>query len=158
MKRYTLGLFIVLAAFWWLNSGLFNILILSLGVISICLVIWLSHKMSVLDQESLPLYLVPKLMGYLLWLVKEVVLSNIAVLKQIWGFSPQVNAGFSKIKISQKTAMGKVIFANSITLTPGTVAVDLIGDEILVHALDHQDIYSPAMQKMDRLISELEAQ
>jgi len=158
MKRYILKLFVILAVFWLLNSGIFSGLILSLGFASICLVVWLSYKMSVLDRESLPFYLGPKLIVYLLWLIKEIVISNVAVLKQIWGIGPPVTAGFRTIKISQKNDMGKVIFANSITLTPGTIAVDLMDDEILVHALDNQNIESEGMLQMDRLVSALEDQ
>ncbi|MFQ3209110.1 MAG: multicomponent Na+:H+ antiporter subunit E, partial [Colwellia sp.] len=67
-----------------------------------------------------------------------------------------ISPALSRIKISQKTDMGKVIYANSITLTPGTVAIDLIGDEIIVHALLKKDIDSLLAGEMNRRVSLLE--
>jgi multicomponent Na+:H+ antiporter subunit E len=52
--------------------------------------------------------------------------------------------------------MGKVIYANSITLTPGTIAIDLIEDEIIVHALLSQGVEVLETGEMDRRVTLLE--
>ena len=156
LMRHTISLFLTLAAFWLLNSGHYTLLILSLGLISIALVLYIAHRMDMVDHESQPLHLTLRLPAYHLWLVKEVILSNISVVKHIWLGNESISPTLATIKASQKTDMGKVIYANSITLTPGTVAVDLAGDQIMVHALLREDIEALEAGEMDRRVSELE--
>lgn len=156
MKRPTISLFLTLSAFWLLNSGHNTLLILLLGLAAIALVLVIVHKMDVVDHESQPLYLTPNIFGYLLWLIKEIVQANITVVKHIWLGNKSISPTLRRIKISQKTDMGKVIYANSITLTPGTVAIDIKNDEILVHALLQKDIESLLDGEMDQRVSSLE--
>jgi len=156
MKPHTISLFLTLAAFWLLNSGHYSMLILLLGAASIILVLIISHQMDVVDQESQPLYLTRNIFGYYFWLIKEVTQTNITVVKHIWLGKESISPTLKKIKISQKTDMGKVIYANSITLNPGTVAIDLIDDEIIVHALLYKGIESLKAGEMDRRVSLLE--
>jgi len=156
MKLPTISLFLTLAAFWLLNSGHYSALILLLGLTSIVLVLIITKRMDVVDQESQPLYLTPNIFGYLLWLIKEIIHANIVVVKHIWRGQKSICPALKKIKIYQTTDMGKVIYANSITLTPGTVAIDLIDDEILVHGLHFRDIEFLEGSEMDRRICLLE--
>ncbi|KGJ98736.1 Na+/H+ antiporter subunit E [Thalassotalea sp. ND16A] len=156
MKRHTISLFLTLAAFWLLNSGHYSTLMLLLGAASITLVLIISHQMDVVDQESQPLYLTPNILAYYLWLVKEIIKANITVVKHIWLGNESISPTLKTIKISQKTDMGKVIYANSISLTPGTVTIDLVDDEIIVHALLYKDIESLTAGEMDRRVSVLE--
>lgn len=156
MKRHTISLFLTLAAFWLLNSGHNTVLILTLGLAAILLVLVIVHKMDVVDQESQPLYLTPNIFSYYLWLIKEIVKANISVVTHIWLGNESISPTLKRIKTSQKNDMGKAIYANSITLTPGTVAIDLIDDEIIVHALLHKDIESLLSGEMDRRVSLLE--
>jgi multicomponent Na+:H+ antiporter subunit E len=156
MKLHTVSLFLTLAAFWLLNSGHNTLLILLLGLASIFLVLVITHKMDVVDHESQPLYLSRNIFSYYLWLIKEIIKANIVVVKHIWLGNQSISPTLRRIKISQKTDMGKVIYANSITLTPGTVAIDLIDDEVVVHALLKQDIESLLAGEMDRRVSLLE--
>lgn len=154
--KYSISLFLTLAAFWLLNSGHYTGLILILGLASIVLVLIISRKMDVVDHESQPIHLKPKIFGYYLWLIKEIIQANITVVKHIWLGKDSISPTLEKITISQQTDMGKVIYANSITLTPGTVAIDLAGDEIIVHALLRKDIQSLKAGEMDRRVSMLE--
>ncbi|HCM48101.1 MAG TPA: cation transporter [Colwellia sp.] len=156
MKLHTISLFLTLAAFWLLNSGHNTLFILLLGLASILLVLVIVHRMDVVDHESQPLYLTRNIFSYYLWLIKEIIKANIIVVKHIWLGNQSISPTLSRIKMSQKTDMGKVIYANSITLTPGTVAIDLIGDEIIVHALLKKDIDSLLAGEMNRRISLLE--
>jgi multicomponent Na+:H+ antiporter subunit E len=113
-------------------------------------------KMELVDQESQPLNLTFKIWGFYLWLSKEIILSNITVVKHIWLGNKSISPTLQKIKISQQTDMGKVIYANSITLTPGTIAIDLIEDEIIVHALLSQGVEVLETGEMDRRVTLLE--
>jgi multicomponent Na+:H+ antiporter subunit E len=157
MIRHTLYLFLGLTAFWLLNSGHYTTLMLSLGGASIAFVIYISHRMDVIDHESLPLHLSwTKLPVYILWLLKEVVVSNISVVKHIWLGNGSISPTLSTMQVSQKTEIGKVIYANSITMTPGTVTVDLTGDQITVHSLLRENIDTLELGEMDRRVSQLE--
>jgi len=156
LTPHIISLFLTLAAFWLLNSGHYTPLILSLGLISIALVIYVAHRMDVVDHESQPLRIPFKIPGYHLWLVKEIILANITVVKHIWLGNSTISPVLTRIKAHQKTDMGKVIYANSITLTPGTVTVDLAGDDITVHALLRDNIEELQTGEMDRRICRLE--
>ena len=145
----SITLFIVLFGFWLLMSGYYTPLILSLGVISCLLCVYLTVKGKFLDNETLPIYFFPRLIQYTLWLIKEILKSNIQTAKVIIMKSEEPEL-FS-VKASQKTNEGKVTYANSITLTPGTVTTQIKNDIFEVHALTKDfgdDVRSSDMDKM----------
>jgi len=154
--RHTVILSLFLSAFWLLISGHNTILMLSLGVISIALVLYIAHRMDVVDHESQPLHITLKLPGFYAWLIKEIVLANLLVVKHIWLGNKTISPTLKIIKASQKTDIGKVIYANSITLTPGTVTVNLQGDQFMVHALLRESIEDLEAGEMDRRVTQLE--
>ena len=142
-------LFIILFGFWLLMSGYYTPLILSLGVISCILCVYLTIKGKFLDNETLPIYFFPRLIQYTLWLIKEILKSNIQTAKVIIMKSEEPEL-FS-VKATQKTNEGKVTYANSITLTPGTVTTQIKNDVFEVHALTKyfgDDVRSSSMDKM----------
>ena len=145
----SITLFIVLFGFWLLMSGYYTPLILSLGIISCLLCVYLTIKGKFLDNETLPIYFFPRLIQYTLWLIKEILKSNIQTAKVIIMKSEEPEL-FS-VKASQKTNEGKVTYANSITLTPGTVTTQIKNDIFEVHALTKDfgdDVRSSDMDKM----------
>ena len=145
----SITLFIVLFGFWLLMSGYHTPLILSLVVISCLLCVYLTIKGKFLDNETLPIYFFPRLIQYTLWLIKEILKSNIQTAKVIIMKSEEPEL-FS-VKASQKTNEGKVTYANSITLTPGTVTTQIKNDIFEVHALTKDfgdDVRSSEMDKM----------
>ena len=147
---------LTLAAFWLANTGHYTVLMLSLGVISIALVVFIAHRMDVVDHEAQPLHLTLKIPSYYVWLIKEIFLANLLVVKHIWLGNKSISPVFATITASQKTEIGKVIYANSITLTPGTVTVNLEGDKFLVHALLQESIDDLESGEMDRRVTRLE--
>ena len=145
----SITLFIILFGFWLLMSGYYTPLILSLGVISCLSCVYLTIKGKFLDNETLPIYFFPRLIQYTLWLIKEILKSNIATAKVIITKSEEPEL-FS-VKATQKTNEGKVTYANSITLTPGTVTTQIKNDIFEVHALTKDfgdDVRSSEMDKM----------
>ncbi|MDP3516965.1 MAG: Na+/H+ antiporter subunit E [Pseudohongiella sp.] len=149
MKIQTLSLTLLLIIFWLLNSGLFKPLIFILGAFSIVLVLFISSRMKVIDEESQPLHLTKNIPAYYAWLLKELVMSNIKVVSTIWQGHLQLQPALATIKMDHLSDMGKVIYANSISLTPGTVTTDVTENSITVHALDKSsitDIQSGAME------------
>lgn len=154
--KHTISLFLTLAVFWLLNSGHYTPLILSLGAVSIAFVVYIAHRMDVVDHESQPLHLTSRVPIYYIWLGKEIILANISVVKHIWLGNESISPTLSVLKASQKTDMGKVIYANSITLTPGTVAIDVVDDQIMVHALLRESRDDLEAGEMDRRVRLLE--
>jgi len=154
--RHTIMLSLSLAIFWLANSGHYSALMLSLGALSIAVILYIAHRMDVVDHEAQPIHLTLKIPGYYAWLAKEIFISNLIVVKHIWLGNKSISPGFSTITASQKTEIGKVIYANSITLTPGTVTVNLEDDKFLVHALLQDSIKDLEAGEMDRRVTQLE--
>ena len=137
--KQNISLAIALALLWLLLSGHLEPLILAFAVLSIAFVVWLSHRMRVVDGESYPFGLLPKLSLYLPWLLKEVIKSNLDVARRVFGSKAAVKPVVFDAPATQRTELGLVIFANSITLTPGTVSLAVEPGKIRVHAL-HPDL------------------
>ena len=154
IKGKSITLFIVLFGFWLLMSGYYTPLILSLGVISCLLCVYLTIKGKFLDNETLPIYFFPRLIQYTLWLIKEILKSNIQTAKVIIMKSEEPEL-FS-VKATQKTNEGKVTYANSITLTPGTVTTQIKNDIFEVHALTKDFGDDVRRSEMDKMVTWLE--
>ena len=157
IKVHALTLGLGLFGLWLLLSGHYdNPLLLTLGVISCIAVIFIAQRMDVVDHESVPLQVRFGFIGYLAWLTKEIVLANIAVAKII--ISPSLPLGplLFRVKTSQKTDVGRVTHANSITLTPGTISVEVEDDGIVVHALTGDFASDTANGEMDRRVTAVE--
>jgi len=119
-----------------LLSGYFDHpILLVLGALSVILSVWLAHRAGMLDSEGVPGHVFPGILGYMVWLTFEIGKSNIAVAKQVLAIEPELSPKMFRVPLTPKSSAGQVIFANSITLTPGTVSVDLTQDTILVHGL-----------------------
>ena len=154
--RHTLSVFVLLVFIWVANSGFFTPLLLSLGLLSIVFVVWLAHRMDVVDDESHPSHMTFRLPGYYWWLLVKIVQANIDVVRHIWRPKLAISPGTAVLHASQRSDAGKVIYANSITLTPGTVALNVDGDRITVHALTREGLQELQGGEMDRRVSELE--
>jgi len=142
-------LFIIYFIIWLLLSGHYDPLLLSLGLISCALCLYVSWKANFIDNEGLPLQLLTRLPIYTIWLFKEIIKANLDTAKTIILNNP--NPQNFRVKSSQKTEAGKVMYANSITLTPGTVTTQLDGEVLEVHALTSamaEDVKSGQMNEM----------
>tara|TARA_A100001015_G_scaffold319973_1_gene444724 strand:+ start:1932 stop:2411 length:480 start_codon:yes stop_codon:yes gene_type:complete len=141
-------LFVFYFVIWLLLSGHYDPLLLTLGVLSCITCLYVMWKAKFIDEEGLPLHLLIRLPIYTLWLFKEIIKANIDTAKIIIINNPDPQN--FRVKSSQKTEAGKVTYANSITLTPGTVTTVLDGDILEVHALSSDmadDVKSGAMDK-----------
>jgi len=126
--------------FWFVLSGHTETLLITFGIASTGLTIYLSRRMNIIDDESYPFKIGFSLVRYNLYLVKEILLANIDVIKRILSPSVTINPQVTELPASQRSDLSKVIYANSITLTPGTVTLELAGDKLKVHALSHEGI------------------
>jgi len=146
----------VLALVWLLLSGHYTPLILTFGLISIIVVVAIAVRMDVLDHEGHPVHLTRHFPGYSLWLCGEIIKANIDVMKRIWSPSLPISPTLYLLKTSQPGELGQVIYANSITLTPGTVSVSLANGNILVHAIAREVGDDLAKGEMDRRVTQIE--
>ncbi len=156
--RHTISLFIVLSLFWLANSGPehYSLLILSLGFFSVVLVMFIAHKMDLIDHESQPIHLTFRMPIYFLWLFKEIILANVDVVRKIWSIKLNISPRLITLHANQKTDMAKVIYANSITLTPGTVTINIDDHVFIVHALTEESAQVLQSGVMDKRVCSLE--
>ncbi len=154
--KYRLSLFCLLVVLWLGNSGHYSLLLLGFGFASVIFVIWVSQCLKVVDQESQPLHLARKLPRFFGWLIVKIIRSNIDVVRHIWLGNGSISPCAARLPLGQKSDLGRVIYANAITLTPGTVAMDMDDDTVLVHALTRAGIEELQEGEMRRRVAELE--
>lgn len=147
------NLTVVLAAVWVVWSGYFTPFLLTLGVLSVLTVIVLVWRLGLFRYDGIALWLPFSAAGYAMWLLKEIALSNIDVARRILDPSLPIDPRVIRVRPSQRTDLGRMIYANSITLTPGTVSLDLTDEEIEVHALTAEAAESLQAGQMDRRVT-----
>jgi multicomponent Na+:H+ antiporter subunit E len=132
--------FILLMSFWLVMSGLFDVFHIGLGVLCIALVMGIDAKLKSLkyeddDEDVLSQIRYGYGVYYVFWLVWQIVISGIHVAGVI--LSPRyVNrTAIVKFKVDLPSAQARVVLGNSITLTPGTLTLDIQDNEFTVHAL-----------------------
>ena len=113
---------------------------------------------TLVDWEGVPIEVLPRMLLYLPYLAFEIVKANLDVARRI--VSPRMPIGprVFRTTASQKTDLGRTIYANSITLTPGTVSIDIEGDEITVHALTESAQAGVENEEMNRRVVRVEGQ
>ena len=139
---------------WLLLSGHYTQLLLWFGALSCGFVVLMAWNSDVLDGDIKPEHFFLKVPLYWLWLGKEILKSNFATGKAIWSnnFDPEI----FKVKATQRSENGLANYANSITLTPGTVTVFIDGDLFVVHALTKEMGDDVRSGIMDKKITKLE--
>jgi multicomponent Na+:H+ antiporter subunit E len=143
------------AVVWLLLSGHYTGLILSLGVLSVAIVIWFLWRMDRVDRELGVLPMRPRLLYYLLWLMWQVVLSNIDLVRRIWDPTLPIRPTWQRLDVKVTSALAKTLYANSITLTPGTLTTDVKEDHFMVHSLSADAIDELRQGEMERQIKRL---
>ncbi len=125
----------VLFVTWLAWSGVYEPLLLGLGLGSCLFVAWIVSRLQGDDHETTPIPVFLRCVLYVPWLLGEVVKSNLHVARVIL-FSPkEVRPRLLRVDCTQESDFAQVLYANSITLTPGTISLDVRDGHILVHAL-----------------------
>ena len=153
---HTLSLGLVLYILWMLLSGHTEPLLLWLGLASVSATVLIANRMDVIDHEGHPIHLSLKGFTYLPWLIWEIAKANVDVAQVILRRDMPIEPTLLDIEGSQKSELGHVIYGNSITLTPGTVTVDLEGGKLQVHALTRLAADGLLSGEMDRRVTLLE--
>ncbi len=138
-----IALFLVLFLFWILLSGEVDLgkthprYLLGCGVVSCAFAVWVASRVGFLYDEGDLGSIVLRQPAYICWLLGQILVSNIDVARRVWSPRLDISPEWLRIPYETHSDLSTVIFANSITLTPGTVTV-LVDEgrrEILVHAL-----------------------
>ena len=153
----SLGLGVLLFGLWFVLSGHTEPLILGFGVFSCAFVVWIASRMDLIDEETVPAHMIPAMWKFIPWLGKEIFQANIDVAKIVLNPAMPIAPSMFRTKPTQTTDVGKAIYANSITLTPGTVTIEIDEGEFIVHALNKAFEDGVQTGEMDRRVSELEA-
>lgn len=153
----TVGVAIILLALWLLLSGIYKPLVIGLGVASVLVAVFVVNRMDAADDDRIELRLKPlQTLNYFFWLMVEIAKANWVVTRVILSPKMPIRQHFFAIPYTQKSDLGQVIFANSITLTPGTITIETEPDSFLVHALAYSDGDMGALAEMDRRVSSTE--
>lgn len=154
-SRLSASVWFVLFAFWVILSRKFDLFHLSVGVITVALVAWLQSLLKPLRQPGEPrLGLFPVLL-YVPWLLWQMIRSALYVGCLILWKRDKVDPQVVVFRSDQPSVVHHVILANSITLTPGTLTVDLQGDRYLVHALTRRTVEDLLEGTMSRKVARL---
>lgn len=154
--KHAVATYLLLYVAWLGWSGHTEPLLLVFGALSCLVALGLSLRMKIVDRESHPYHLGLRPLRYLPWLLKEIVKANLAVARIILDPKLPINPHLIRVHPSQKTPVGQVSYANSITLTPGTITLDVRDGTILVHALTEKAAAGLAGGEMDRRVTRME--
>ncbi|MCH2465192.1 MAG: Na+/H+ antiporter subunit E [Gemmatimonadetes bacterium] len=143
------GLGAILFIFWLLLSGHYTPMLIGFGLGSSVLVVYLARRMDVVDHEGLPLQLGGRFWVYFPWLMKEIFIANVKVARIILSPKLPISPVMTHFRASQESDLGKAIYANSITLTPGTITTGIQGQDLEIHALTLKDIDGREEDEMD---------
>ncbi|MEL6298952.1 MAG: Na+/H+ antiporter subunit E [Pseudomonadota bacterium] len=148
---------VLLAGFWLALSGLLKPLLIVVGVLSILLCLWCAHRMRTIDDEGMPLQVIPGAITYLPWLTWEIIKSAWKVTQIIIDPRLPISPTMTVVRASQKTDVGVNVYANSITLTPGTVTTNCTESRLLtVHAIVSENADDVESGEMDRRVTRFE--
>jgi multicomponent Na+:H+ antiporter subunit E len=141
---------------WMLLSGHYTPLLLLFGLLSTLLVVLLAARAELIDRESHLIFLKASILLYWFWLGREIIKSNIDVARRILDPRLPISPTVFTVHANQKTELGRVIYANSITLVPGTVAMHVDDGIITVHALTQVAADDLRRGEMNRRVCDVE--
>lgn len=146
-------MFVLLAATWLVWSGFFKSLLFFLGLVSSLLCLWLTIRMRFFDDYLFDLPLGLGLLGYWIWLGLEVFKSSLSVSKVVLSPSLPISPRIARVRTGSERPYDQVLLANSITLTPGTLSMDIDKGVITVHSLTEDGMRSILSGEMKRRVT-----
>ena len=154
IMRAVLLLALLMAA-WVLWSGQFKPLLLGLGAFSCLLTAYVTRRMGYFDTEVFALRFGVRLFGYWAWLAREVWRSSIEVARVVLNPRLPISPRIVVITATASHPVDQAILGNSITLTPGTLALDVHRGKIQVHCLTQAGAAALKSGEMDRRVAAL---
>ena len=155
MKR-SIALYLTLFLAWLLWSGIYQPLLISLGLGSCLLVVLIMRHLRAVDDESVPLEVLRRILWYWAWLLKEIIQANIQVIRIVIDPKLPISPRVIELHTGSRSEMLNVIYGNSITLTPGSTTIDMQEDTLLVHCLTKEGAQQLQAEQMLRHVKKLE--
>ena len=144
--------FLILFAVWLVFSGHFDVLHLTLGLACSTLVAVFSSELLLPQTPSFRTAVTTgRVLRYLPWLLYQIVLANLHVVYLVWR-PGQLRPQIVRFKTGLTSDLAKVVLGNSITLTPGTITMDIDDDEFTVHAVSDAAARSLRSEEMERRV------
>lgn len=128
---------VMLVIIWLLLSGMYQPLMLSFGLFSVIISLWLTKRMLRIDKERYTFFVTGSLLSFLGKLFVKIVVSNIDVTLRVLGIK-KVESTFITIPVPYDNDVAKVLYANAITLTPGSASIALDEHTLLVHTVSEE--------------------
>lgn len=151
MRNLSLAVF--LCIFWLASSGRVEPLYLGMMMVSCAAVVALARRLRVVDAEGHPVELLFGMCGFAAWLVVRIVEANLAVVRLVLARRPELAPGVVRVAATQSDDLGRTIHANSVTMTPGTVTLEVRDDSLLVHSLVAGEETMACAAQLDRRVS-----
>ena len=148
------ALTLLLVAAWLLWSGIYKPLLLWLGAFSCVLSVYIAHRVGFFRQST-GLHLLPRLPRFSAWLFVEIVKSSLEVVRLVLDPKLPISPTVVEIEAEPEDDVGQVILANSITLTPGTVTLDVFDNRVLVHCVTRVGAQAIEEGSANRRVAEL---
>lgn len=155
MTRYV-SLFIALLLFWLALSGQSKPFLVGGGVVAALFCVWIAQRMGAADSEAHPTQLFIPALTYFPWLIWEIFKSAWAVARIVLDPKLPISPTMTKVTATQRSAVGLVTYANSITLTPGTMTTNIEGNVLTVHALVRDGAVDVESGGMDQRVTRFE--
>ena len=140
---------------WLLWSGLFKPLLLGLGLFSVLLTLYILKRMGYFANETFAFRYSPRLLGFWVWLGKEIVVSSLQVTRAVLSWQLKFAPQTVELDVTEVDALDQALLGNSITLTPGTLTLDVHEDRLLVHTLNPEVAEALKEGEMLRRVIEL---
>ena len=153
-KTYTTFFFIILF-FWLALSGKFEVLFLFFATISTLFVFFICFKLNIFSTTAEKLFSKIGIYKYGSWLLGQIIYSSFKVAKVVFSRSENYSSKFIEIQTNLDSNEKNVIFANSITLTPGTLTTDVKEGSFEIHILEESSQKSFLDKEMETKIKNI---
>lgn len=151
-----ISLAILLLLFWLALSGHYTGFLIGVGVCASLFCLLIANRMGTIDAEGVPIQLVLGAITYIPWLIWEIVKAAWAVTRIIIDPKLPISPTMTRVRAGQATPTGINVYANSITLTPGTITTGVEGNMLTVHAIVSDGADDLEEGGMDARVSRLE--
>ena len=154
--RHIMPFSILLFGFWIVLSGKFDIFHLSLGACSAFSVAWGTYHLlhlppSIGTPGTYPISVIPwaRLLAFMPWLMWQITIASVQVARVVIHPAMPVSPRVVRFPTRLPHNLARLTLATSITLTPGTVTLDIVDDDLIIHALTEdsaKSLESPALE------------
>jgi len=149
--------FIALLIFWFMLSGHFSVIIVTSAVIYALIAAYFTHDYFIEKISFAGIKRIFKFIAYLPWLFWEIIMANLQVAYIVLSPKMPISPELVETETDLKTDYGKTALGNSITLTPGTVTIEIENSKILVHAITKEHAQDIRNKDIEKKILRIEA-